>query len=469
MPYDPKIQYRGDQFLFEGISDAGDAVAAGVGKYIQHKRERQELGQTAEMLAKMNSDDPVALEKFGEQFQKVPQMSLSQLRGFVGGMTAYSHVKEQKRRDEMDRATIEDMVHRRAIDEDTLGLSRSQLDRQNKEDSSAAGFSKALGDYLSAPDVNGADRKVTPETIAKFAGQTGYDPLKASAAAENYLRLQRTPGLSLADLQPMLGAGQTATGGGQASGAGPGDPGFMLSTFSVNPNGTVTPNFGRRAWTEAQPVMVGGVKSDSAVTPDGKLVNIPGMNASEGSQLANYGTLSLSLDALEKAINEYGSWEVASAEGKSKLRTMQASAARAYLKATDPNSQTTIPELNLMQEMRLRMGPLVRPSESLQDIASMRDEMLQSLKTLYARHGQLPSGLAPKYVDIITGKSKGADSNKAANDMPSGQNLKTDLKQDSGSTNNTGIGSIFLDKKTGLRYQLIGADKNDPRSYRPIY
>lgn len=94
MPYNPGIQYRGDQYLFEGIASAGNSLAGAIREY-RDTREKSRAADTAfeglaglaGELAKNGSLPPTLLEQLPDA-GKFSGLSLSQKQAKLGSLTA---------------------------------------------------------------------------------------------------------------------------------------------------------------------------------------------------------------------------------------------------------------------------------------------------------------------------------------------------------------------------------------------
>lgn len=94
MPYNPGIQYHGDQYLFEGIAGAGNSLAGAVREY-RDTREKSRAADTAfeglaglaGELAKNGSLPPSLIEQLPDA-GKFSGLSLSQKQAKLGSLTA---------------------------------------------------------------------------------------------------------------------------------------------------------------------------------------------------------------------------------------------------------------------------------------------------------------------------------------------------------------------------------------------
>ena len=85
MPYAPGNTYRaGDYF-----AAMGPRINENVQQYLSNRRDREQMTATAEMLGRYISQDPHAMEMYGDKLKEIPNMSFGAARGTVGGLTAY--------------------------------------------------------------------------------------------------------------------------------------------------------------------------------------------------------------------------------------------------------------------------------------------------------------------------------------------------------------------------------------------
>lgn len=94
MPYNPGIQYRGDQYLFEGIASAGNSLAGAIREY-RDTREKSRAADTAfeglaglaGQLAQNGSLPPSLIEQLPDA-GKFSGLSLAQKQAKLGSLTA---------------------------------------------------------------------------------------------------------------------------------------------------------------------------------------------------------------------------------------------------------------------------------------------------------------------------------------------------------------------------------------------
>src|SRR6266851_4344572 len=95
MPYAPAIEYRGDQYLFQGITQAGQAAAQGIAQIKANRQEQQGLDALAQNY--YFKDDPDMLQKFESS-------GLSAKRAMIG----QAHAQEQfSRQQQLQQAHLD--------------------------------------------------------------------------------------------------------------------------------------------------------------------------------------------------------------------------------------------------------------------------------------------------------------------------------------------------------------------------
>lgn len=94
MAYNPGTQYRGDAYLFTGISRAGEEVGRGLERRKQERAEFDALAKYAQAAG------------YGDRDQTTP-MSLSELKGFVRGMEAKA-IQDERKTDNDRQAKVAD-------------------------------------------------------------------------------------------------------------------------------------------------------------------------------------------------------------------------------------------------------------------------------------------------------------------------------------------------------------------------
>lgn len=127
MPFNPQTEFRGDRYLFEAITGAGQAVAQGVKQWQQNRQESQSLDERWGMLSKLVA--PMAMQPGGDpkiidELAKFPTLSLAQKRGKLAGLEFLLDQNQKQQSVAREQARHEDdMGMRRAAQE----LQRGQL------------------------------------------------------------------------------------------------------------------------------------------------------------------------------------------------------------------------------------------------------------------------------------------------------------------------------------------------------
>jgi len=155
MPYDPHTTYHaGDYF-----AAMGPRINENIQTFMNNRRDRQQMTATAEMLGRYIAKDPQAMEMFGDKLAKVPDMSLGQARGTVGGLTAYlaqQHLRaEEQAATERNRILDQRMASQERIAEGQLdvakqglGLKQTEADAAEDQRQRLAAFNESIGQAM---------------------------------------------------------------------------------------------------------------------------------------------------------------------------------------------------------------------------------------------------------------------------------------------------------------------------------
>lgn len=191
MPYNPQVQYRGDQYLFQGISGAGQAIAEGISKWRRNKEEKDyymgqlpSVARVAKALVEERKLDPKVIDEFAN----FPKLSTSQMKTKLAGW-AFEFDQAQKRSEESRKAADSEADNRRADESLKLQQQQAQMLQQKRDAEAAdadrtARFGAAIAEYMrpqavtvaaGLPTIGG--RKLTAEVIAEMAARHRVDPL----------------------------------------------------------------------------------------------------------------------------------------------------------------------------------------------------------------------------------------------------------------------------------------------------
>lgn len=205
MPYNPGIQYRGDQYLFQGIAGAGNALAEGVQQFRKDRRESEFLDAQAESLGRIlgqSAPDQGGAELL-QTLGKVPSMSLNKKRGALASVM-FGIAEREK---EAERAAVQKRADQRtAVDERQLQLQQATLDRLLGNDRQRAAAERdSVGMMLGLSGQTKLPSPVDPskageywaqrypnassEVIARILDQTGPDAQRRLAISEGNLRV----------------------------------------------------------------------------------------------------------------------------------------------------------------------------------------------------------------------------------------------------------------------------------------
>lgn len=116
MPYAPGIVYRGDQWLAQGISNLGQAAAAGVDRVRNDARETQALRKLAEIY------DPQGKDKY-------TAMGLGELRGAAQGFALEQNLGDQRIRQTEALARIGNLQADNLRSDEFLRIQQEQMQR----------------------------------------------------------------------------------------------------------------------------------------------------------------------------------------------------------------------------------------------------------------------------------------------------------------------------------------------------
>jgi hypothetical protein len=86
MPFAPSVKYKGSDYLFQGISQAGQSISAGLGSYMDQYKKDKDMASAASSFFKAKPD---ALSTMGVHPEEFANMSAAD-KGNL--MTSYAHV-----------------------------------------------------------------------------------------------------------------------------------------------------------------------------------------------------------------------------------------------------------------------------------------------------------------------------------------------------------------------------------------
>jgi hypothetical protein len=191
MPYAPGIEYRGDKYLFEGISGLGDSIGSAIKEYRTNQKASDAADSAYELM--LHTLTPLAQSgALPDDFVKqIPEMgkfsslSLSKKQSTLGQLTASAGmlINDAKRQEEAKNAEslrlYREQAERR---EDRL------LDQQDRENNANAGFLSDLNTFKGlAPNVTGQMPSPLAPELASQLQQPGGPAIAA---------LARNPGVS---------------------------------------------------------------------------------------------------------------------------------------------------------------------------------------------------------------------------------------------------------------------------------
>lgn len=206
MAYNPGTQYRGDMYLFQGISGAGDAVGRGLERRKQERQEFDALAKYAEAAGYGTKDDTTP-------------MSLAELKGFVRGMEAKAIADERttdnKRQGDLVAAQVKNLEEDNTRAQNAVKAEQDRRQRTKDLYSTLARQAEQVG-----PNPDGSTQgDMTWEAIVNAAVQSNFDgsPLELKQLADGIrmgkTRNQEDLGLVQFDEDPVTGARFARRGG----------------------------------------------------------------------------------------------------------------------------------------------------------------------------------------------------------------------------------------------------------------
>ena len=299
MPYNPGIQYRGDAYLAQGISGAGDALAKGLEKFTEERKQAKAVDsafgatETAvEHMVKQGVLPPGFLAKFRE----VGSGTLAQKKAMLETTGAVVRFADQAQ-------TMQARNEAMRVQGEQLNLAKLASERQGTELGAQRKYAQTLAQRLTPYWSGDQQQIVTPEFTPALATQ-------AAAEAGAGISPETTPALMhyapRAPWQPTISqvGGRTViqTGPNQAQvlpATGGGEGGVQKAASLVDAEGNVLAqgffdadgNFkpvspsDRPVSTEARPIMLNGKPSDYILvggqikSKDGRMATVEALNA----------------------------------------------------------------------------------------------------------------------------------------------------------------------------------------------
>lgn len=186
MPYAPGISYRGDQYLFEGISSLGKSIGDGIRRFRDDKAESQAADSAYETMLQLGGPDLLKPSADGkapkiDELGQFAGLSLSQKKAKLGQLGVMMQLARQNRQDEESaKYHAESLANQKA----GVELSRGQLIAQDlaRQDRRAAGDQQRVDAQAVARDTVGA--------LMMLSGQSGLpSPVNPEQPGE-YVRQQ---------------------------------------------------------------------------------------------------------------------------------------------------------------------------------------------------------------------------------------------------------------------------------------
>jgi hypothetical protein len=219
--YNPGIEYRGDQSLFEGASRGiGNLQTYLLQKADEHKQQKNETAQadTAfQWLAPLLNNDEQGITDHGDQLAKFPSMSLSQKKATIGGLTMYLANKAEQ---EKAKATQQLAEQRTRFNQDAAaafgpdGIDLGKLSAAVQQNPQGVDMDKLLGIAQKVQEAKAT--AATDKRNAPFFSPTGA-PVEdlSDQGAVDMLRIVTGPNSAIikpkGGVQPMSAAQKYST------------------------------------------------------------------------------------------------------------------------------------------------------------------------------------------------------------------------------------------------------------------
>lgn len=189
MPYQPGIEYRGDQYLFQGISQAGGAVADGIKRWREESKQRKQINSTFDTVGK-------AMEKMVEvgamppgmlkQFADAQNGTVEAKAGLLTGAGEVFKMFQQTQQMAAQNKQLENEAARVRQEAERLGLLKRQQSRADAADARQQAFAAKLAEAsTSTPDVTREYPSLLGESqpgVADFTGGTVTTPGRKAQA-----------------------------------------------------------------------------------------------------------------------------------------------------------------------------------------------------------------------------------------------------------------------------------------------
>jgi len=169
MPYNPGVEYRGDQYLFQGITGAANQLTEGIKKWKDERKAKKELDSTLDTLGSVVGD----LVKRGDlppgvlqQYTQIRDGTSEQKAGFVKalgtGFGMLSKAQEDARAKEY------------------LDMQRDRIKQEAIRQATVGRYNQLLAEYVKPKREHGGVRypvelspKLTPEVATRLAAEAG--------------------------------------------------------------------------------------------------------------------------------------------------------------------------------------------------------------------------------------------------------------------------------------------------------
>ncbi|RPJ31420.1 MAG: hypothetical protein EHM35_12180 [Planctomycetaceae bacterium] len=381
MPYAPGVDYEAGK-IFAAM---GPRINENIQTFMNHRRDRQQMTATAEMLGRYIAKDPQAMEMFGEDLAKIPDMSLGKAKGTLGGLTAYL---AQRHLDSAEAAQKQSLDIAQKNHELLAGEAAERLQQRQR----VAKFNELLSREMNPPlmytsAVGRPEERpgITADTIARLGAESGTlaDPSTTSLLSAIGANEARRSGLPLGQVvTTRSGDRLIGMGYGNAPNVQPAKAvkGMAVGTFVPVAGG------GRVIGTgEENPPHF-----EKADTTTGKL--------SEGDKTfrnvaPEYARM---LDEYEALVNRFGNTETqyfGDPEAAAKLGSLPYQMAIAYAKLVDPASVAREGEVTAAKKYLIPSGWHVPNEVTLKAIKAQRADLANRIKTWQENTGSGPEAI----------------------------------------------------------------------------
>lgn len=183
MAFNPGTWYRGDEYLFRGISGGADALAEGIKRFREEKKQRKEVegafgavGTTVEKLVKIGSLPPEALRMYAD----ADKGDAATKQGLLKGLSQALAMSAQGAQMQAGQAETTEREARLKLAQEEGERQKSQEARVAENAARQTAFVEKLRQFVTPSQVKGGVKypvplanRLTPEAIMKIAAEAG--------------------------------------------------------------------------------------------------------------------------------------------------------------------------------------------------------------------------------------------------------------------------------------------------------